>query len=155
MAAPDQASVAVPPLARALGLAGLLPQMAALAIVASGDPRWTFSALSLAYAYAALILSFLGGLWWGLAARAGDAAPGWLWLAAVVPSLVALSTAIPWAIGAEWPGPSLVLLGLALIAALAVDLRLVRLGLAPRWWLKLRTPLSVGLGILSIATALF
>jgi hypothetical protein len=155
MVASDPASPAVPPLARALGLAGLLPQMAALAIVASGDPRWAFSALSLAYAYAALILSFLGGLWWGLAARAGDEAPGWLWLAAVVPSLVALATAIPWAIGAEWPGPSLVLLGLALIAALAVDLRLVRLGLAPRWWLKLRTPLSVGLGILSIATALF
>lgn len=154
MAAAPPAPSRVPTLARALGFAGLLPQLAALALVASGDPRWSFSALSLAYAYAALILSFLGGIWWGLAARAGADAPGWLWIAAVVPSLVALATAIPWAIGAEWPGPSLVLLGLALIAALAVDLRLVRLGLAPGWWLALRTPLSVGLGILSIATAL-
>lgn len=154
MAAAPPAPSRVPTLARALGFAGLLPQLAALALVASGDPRWSFSALSLAYAYAALILSFLGGIWWGLAARAGADAPGWLWVAAVVPSLVALATAIPWAIGAEWPGPSLVLLGLALIAALAVDLRLVRLGLVPGWWLALRTPLSVGLGILSIATAL-
>lgn len=155
MAGPDDRNDAFPPLARALGYAGLLPQIAAVAVLATGNPEWTFSALALAYAYAALILSFLGGLWWGLAARAGARAPGWLWVAAVAPSLVALATAIPWAVGAEWPGPSLVLIGLALIAALGVDLRLARAGLAPPGWLKLRTPLSVGLGILTIAAALF
>lgn len=155
MAAPAPAETDVPPLARLLGLAGLLPQLLALLVVASGNPNWTFSALALAFAYAALILSFLGGLWWGLAARAGADAPSWLWVAAVAPSLIALATAIPWAIGAAWPGPSLVILGATLIGALVVDVRLVRLGLAPRWWLKLRTPLSVGLGVLSIGTALF
>lgn len=155
MATSDTSSDAFPPLARALGFAGLLPQIAAVGVLATGNPEWTFSALALAYAYAALILSFLGGLWWGLAARAEGEAPGWLWVAAVAPSLIALASTIPWAIGAEWPGPSLVLIGLALLGALAIDYRIVGLGLAPRGWLKLRTPLSVGLGILTIAAAAF
>ena len=83
-------------------------------------------------------------MWWGLAAQARDAATTiWVWVAAVVPSLVALVSAIPWAIGAAWPGPSLMLLGLALLASLLVDYRLVRHGWAPAWWLTLRMPLSV------------
>jgi hypothetical protein len=43
------------------------------------------------------------------------------------------------------------ILGISLIAALAVDWRLVRDGLAPRWWLGLRVPLSLGLGGLTLA----
>lgn len=144
----------LPPLAGRLGFAGLLPQLLALAMLMTGNLEWRFAALALAYAYAALILSFLGGLWWGLAARASGP-PDWLWIAAVIPSLVALATALPWALAWPWPGPSLVVLGLALIAALAVDLRLVRLGLAPAGWLKLRTPLSTGLGVLTLAIAAF
>lgn len=141
-----------PRLPRWLGLAGLLPQLAALAVLLSGDAAHHFQALTLGYAYAALILSFLGGLWWGLAARA-EAPPAWLWVAAVVPSLVALASAIPWSEGKAWPGPSLVVLGIALIAALAVDWRLARGGLAPAWWLSLRVPLSLGLGLSTLAIA--
>lgn len=143
-----------PPLPRWLGLAGLLPQLAALAIVLSGDRAHHFQALTLAYAYAALILSFLGGLWWGLAARA-EAPPAWLWVAAVVPSLVALASAVPWSEGRPWPGPSLIVLGVALIAALGVDWRLARARLAPEWWLALRVPLSLGLGLATLAIAGF
>lgn len=143
--------MSIPPIARALGFAGLLPQLAAVAALATRNPDWRYIALAGAYAYAALILSFLGGLWWGLAAAANGRAPGWVWVAAIVPSLFALATGLPWMFGGEWPGPSLVLLGLALLAALAVDYRLTALGLAPAGWLKLRTPLSVGLGVLTIA----
>lgn len=153
MAALPPHSPALPPLARTLGFAGLAPQLIAVAALASGALEWRYAALSLAYAYAALILSFLGGLWWGLAARAEREAPAWLWVAAVVPSLVALASAFPWALAGAWPGPSLVILGLALIAALAVDYRLVALGLAPAGWLALRLPLSIGLGTLTIAAA--
>lgn len=143
-----------PPLfPRWLGLAGLLPQIAAVAVVFGGDTASHFSAVALGYAYAALILSFLGGLWWGIAAAAPEA-PEWLWVAAVVPSLVALASAIPWAIGAPWPGPSLIVLGVALIGALGVDLLLVRQGLAPPWWMSLRLPLSLGLGGLTLVLAL-
>ena len=143
----------IPPLARLLGYAGLLPQIAVVAVLAVGDPASRFSALALGYAYAALILSFLGGLWWGLAARAPEGAPRWLWFASVAPSLIALATAWPWAIGLAWPAPSLVVLGLALIGALVIDRRLVADGLAPPGWMALRLPLSLGLGALTLVTA--
>lgn len=141
-----------PPLPRWLGLAGLAPQAAAVAIVLSGDEALRFSALALGYAYAALILSFLGGLWWGLAARA-ERPPEWLWVAAITPSLIALASAVPWATGQTWPGPSLTVLGVALIGALAVDLMLARRDLAPPWWMSLRLPLSIGLGALTLVLA--
>lgn len=143
-----------PATARALGFAGLLPQLAASYVLLENNAEWRFTALAMAYAYAALILSFLGGLWWGLAARA-DKAPAWLWIAAVVPSLVALASGWPWAVGEPWPGPSLLLLGGALIAALGVDWQLQRSAIAPGWWLALRVPLSIGLGLITIAIGLF
>lgn len=140
-----------PPLVpRWLGLAGLLPQFAAAAVVFSGDGPLHFSALSMGYAYAALILSFLGGLWWGIAASQPNP-PEWLWVAAIAPSLIALGSAVPWATGQPWPGPSLLILGVALIGALAVDLVLARRGLVPPWWMSLRLPLSLGLGGLTLA----
>lgn len=145
---------AVPPPARLLGPAGLLPQGAAALLVVGGPLEWRFTALALAFAYAALILSFLGGLWWGLAAAARQA-PGWVYGAAVVPSLFALATCIPWSIGTDWPGPSLIALGLAILASLWVDVRLDRVGLAPRWWLGLRVPLSLGLGTLTLIAGFF
>lgn len=148
-----QAMSRPPAMPRALGYAGLLPQAAAVAAMGFGPASWHFSALSLAYAYPALILSFLGGLWWGLAARQTDAPPAWIWLAAIAPSLIALATAVPWAIGAGWPVPSLVLLGLSLLASLLVDHRLTAQGLAPAWWMSLRTPLSAGLGLLTLVAA--
>jgi len=142
----------IPPLARLLGLSGLLPQLGAVALLLSGDPQSRFSALAIAYAYAAIILSFLGGLWWGLAARA-ESPPRWLWFASVAPSLIALGTAWPWMVGLRWPGPSLVVLGFSLIAALLVDRALVRAGIAPYGWMTLRVPLSLGLGVLTILAA--
>ena len=142
-----------PTLARLLGLAGLLPQVAAVLVLFEHNSELRFSALALGYAYAALILSFLGGIWWGLAARAENP-PGWLWVTAVVPSLVALGSAVPWAVGDPWPGPSLIVLGVALVAALAVDWQLQRSGIAPAWWLALRVPLSAGLGTLTVVMGL-
>lgn len=142
-----------PRLALWLGLSGLLPQLLCAALIFGHVDAWRFTAEAMAYFYAAVILSFLGGLWWGLAARA-DRVPGWLWVAAVIPSLIAFFSAWPWAVGEPWPGPSMTVLGLGLIGALAVDWRLVRDGLAPGWWLRLRVPLSLGLGGLTLAIGL-
>ncbi|WP_374146957.1 DUF3429 family protein [Sphingomonas sp. 28-63-12] len=135
---------------RLLGIAGLLPQLAAGYVLLENNPDWHFTALAMAYAYAALILSFLGGLWWGLAAAAARP-PAWLWYAAIVPSLIALGSGWPWATGQPWPGPSMVVLGVALMAALGVDWRLQQTGIAPVWWLSLRIPLSLGLGGITLA----
>jgi len=144
----------VPRLAMLLGHAGLLPPLACVLAVAGGDPGVRFSALALLYAYSAAILSFLGGIWWGFAARGGARAPGWLWFAAVLPSLFAVASAWPWAVGLPWPGPSLAALAAAIAATLAVDRRLVALGLAPTDWMRLRLPLSLGLGALTLAGAI-
>ena len=144
----------LPILARTLGLAGLLPQGAVVTALVFGDTDVRFTALSVGYAYAALIFSFLGGLWWGLAAMGGERTPGWAWGAAVAPSLLALATAWPWATGGTWPGPSLVVLGVAIAASLLVDLRLKALGITPGGWLALRAPLSLGLGGLTVAAGL-
>ncbi len=146
----------VPALPRWLGLAGLLPQFTCVAVLYAGPAEWREAALAIAFAYAALILSFLGGMWWGIAAAAPAAqrrkALGWLWIAAVLPSLVALACFLPWALDWAWPEPSLVMLGGALLVTLGVDAKLS--ALAPRWWMTLRVPLSTGLGLATIAAAL-
>jgi len=141
----------IPAIALSLGYAGLLPQALALALVLFGGPTWKFAALSLAFTYAALIFSFLGGVWWGLAARSNTPLPRWIWLAAVTPALIALASAWPWASGGEWPGPSLLGLGIAIGLSVIVDIRLRRRGLTPPRWLALRMPLSLGLGGLTFA----
>ena len=96
-----------------LGYAGLLPQIVVVLLLLSGDLTARFTALALGFAYASLILSFLGGVWWGLGAARPDRAPPWLWIAAVVPTLVALGAAWPWMVGSPWPQPSLIGLGVA------------------------------------------
>ena len=144
----------LPSSARTLGYAGLIPQAAALLLLASGSSEHRFSALALAFAYAALILSFLGALWWGLAAAQPGRAPAWIWPVGVAPSLIALAACVPWAVGAEWPAPSLVVLALAIGASALIDRRLDRLGLCPPGWLRLRVHLSLGLAAMTLACAL-
>ncbi|ANU07274.1 DUF3429 domain-containing protein [Paraurantiacibacter namhicola] len=145
----------IPPWPRWLGLSGLLPQLACLAAILFGPAEWRWTALAIAWGYAALIFSFLGGMWWGIAAsriREGERVPAWLWVASVAPSLVALATYVPWVLGWSWPQPQLVILGLAIIASLWVDRRIAPS--APDWWMALRIPLSLGLGGASLIIGL-
>ena len=146
----------VPFLPRVLGLAGLLPQIACVAVLYFGPSEWREPATLIAFAYAALIFTFLGGTWWGIAASAPAAERrrtlGWVWIAAVLPSLIALAAFLPLVFDLVWPEPSLVALGGAILFSPLVDRALGPL--APRWWLALRVPLSLGLGSLTIAAAL-
>lgn len=145
----------IPPLPRWLGFAGLVPQLAALVVLIAGLPEWRDSALTVAVLYPALILSFIGGCWWGIAAGAPAAerrnALGWLWIAAVVPALGALPIAAAWTLGMLEHEAALVMLGAALLLSVGVDARLGPL--APRWWMGLRVPLSLGLGAATLAAA--
>jgi hypothetical protein len=146
---------AVPAWPRWLGPAGLLPQFACLAVLWFGPDGWRWTGQALAWAYAALIFSFLGGLWWGIAAsrqREGERVPRWLWAASVMPSLIAFMSFVPWVFGAAWPEPSLMVLGIAIVASLWVDRRIAPS--APAWWMALRIPLSLGLGGASVLIAL-
>lgn len=132
-----------------LGVAGLVPQALCLGLVAV-FPEWGWLALSAACFYAAIILSFLGGLWWmqGLASNARDAAP---YVLGVLPPIVGWLALLPWSLGWNWPGPSLIALGAALAASPLADRVLAaRTELAGRW-MTLRWTLGLGLGALTAA----
>lgn len=119
-----------------LAYGGLLPfLLGALLVWAVRSDVQAYVALALS-AYAALVLSFLGGIHWGLAmrqpAQAGPAR-GLVW--GVVPSLVA------WPAAVMPPDAGLVILGLMLIVTYAVDRRLYPAHGAAAW-LTLRFRLS-------------
>jgi hypothetical protein len=134
------------PAARALGYAGLLPQILCLGMVLTGH-EWRYAALAGGFAYAAAIFSFLGGVWWGQAVQSGRATTG-AYLIAVMPSLIAVALFLPWTFGWEWPGPALFYLGALIALSPFVDRAL---GFAARDFLRLRWHLSLGLGGLTIA----
>jgi len=134
-AAPNAAPLAPTALAVRLGHAGLLPFVAGAVLVwLVRDDVQAYAALALS-AYAALILSFLGGMHWGLAMRQPQpAASALVW--GVVPSLVA------WPAAVMPPDAGLVIHGLMFIVCYAVDRRLYPAhGVAA--WLTLRFRLSV------------
>ncbi len=121
-----------------LGYAGLIPfaGLALLLWLLQGEPQ-VFVSVALS-AYAGLILSFLGGIHWGIgwlqAGRRNGLGVHFLW--GVMPSLLA------------WPGvlmppyAGLVWLGLVLIVCYLVDRRLfARAGLTP--WLTMRFRLTI------------
>jgi len=139
---------AVPSAARFLGLSGLIPfvSLAALALLAPAP--WGAAARGALAFYGAVILSFMGGCRWGLAAAGMGEGPALRPLAlSVAPSL--------WAWGALMaPAPvDLGMLALGLLALFAADLRLTRDGGAPAWWPALRWPLTLGASI-SLALAM-
>ncbi len=134
------AATALPPAtelplsARRLGWLGLVPFVSGALLVWLVRPEVRGEVAFGLAAYAAVILSFLGGIHWGLAFRQPE--PPALWLGwGVVPSLVA------------WPAiimpahAGLVILGAMLVACYLVDRRLYPVQGAARW-LTLRFRLS-------------
>lgn len=134
--------------ARMLAFAGLLPQLLALLVTATGanPPLGALAAL----AYATLIVSFLGGIWWGFAMRAGERQPA-MALVAVSPPLAAFALIVARLAGlsADW---ALVAIAVVLMLTLLVDRLFVEDGIAPPGWMGLRVPLSLGLAVLTLAT---
>lgn len=122
-------------MALALGYAGLLPFLGSAAWVAAGPAGQQALAVQVLAAYAATIVSFLGGIHWGLA-FAAPGGPSTVRLAwGVVPSLLA------WPALLLPPAAGLALLAAALVLCYAVDHRAYpRLGLAA--WLPMRRALS-------------
>lgn len=123
------------PRARLLGYAGLLPFVLGATLVWVVNEEAHPHALAMLTLYAAVIVSFLGGIHWGLAMQAategGDARLLW----GVVPSLMA------WVGALMTPDAGLVVQGAALIACYVVDRQAY-----PTWgaagWLTLRFRLT-------------
>jgi hypothetical protein len=135
-AVPSSEPAAAPATAPALwlGYGGLIPFVAGAALVWAVRPdAHPYVTLALA-GYAAVIVSFLGGIHWGLALRQATPSPRLL-LWGVVPSLVA------WVAVMMPPEAGLVLQGLMLLACYAVD-RQVYPAQGLGRWLTLRFRLS-------------
>jgi hypothetical protein len=131
---------AVPPLARALGFAGLLPFAGGATGLFFCAPGGCGVVGFAVLAYGAVIVSFLGGIHWGLVMRSvpGDAPAQALSLQlvwGVVPSLLAwLALLLP-------PRWGLLLTAVSLLVCFAVDDRVYRqAGLT--YWLGLRAQLT-------------
>jgi hypothetical protein len=135
----------VPPAARQLGLAGLIPfvALAALAHLAPGSGARDWLA-----GYGGAILAFMGGCRWGLAAAGLGQGP------ALKPLAVSVAPAL-WAwIALRAPAPfDLELLAVGLLALYVADLRLTAQGGAPSWWPALRLPLTLGATLSVLAGA--
>ena len=115
-----------------LGLAGATPFLS--------GPAKLLAAHALA-AYGAVILSFLGGVHWGLAVGSehgsGRGKLSARLAVSVIPSLVG------WAGLLIGEAMGLFILATAFAALLLVDLRAARLGESPPWYPRLRIPLSL------------
>lgn len=144
----------MPVWARFLGFAGLIPVAAGVAS-AVFHPARDIQLISVAVTllYGGLILSFIGGAWWGLAARTAEAAALKVWLIlSVIPQLWAWAViAYAWVVAKYWQAS----LGLAIAfaAVLLVDARLHAKAIAPPWWMKLRKPLSWSMALLFFVLA--
>lgn len=121
--------------ARYLGYGGLIPFIALALLTAFGPTGWHHNALIALVAYAALILSFLGGITWGIAVR-DDHPDRRLYLLSMVPFFLAWAALlIP-----EWLGVWVLIV--AFLVALANDYVVGRLSLSPSWFRTLRTVLT-------------
>ncbi|VXC83549.1 DUF3429 domain-containing protein [Sphingomonas sp. 8AM] len=148
MTSPPQ--VRTPPVA--LGAAGLLPQIACV-MLALIEPETRGAAAIVGGGYAALILSFLGGLWWMQALLRSDGR-WWPYLLAVAPSLVGWAALLLVIGGATPPAAGLMMLALALLSSPLGDREIGPLLRSVPAWRQLRLTLSGGLGALTLLLAL-
>ncbi len=143
---------AVPTTAALLGAAGALPfiMLAIGPLLLSSVPRDP-AQIALA-TYGAVILSFLGGVHWGLALavngqRTAPTRYRWRLVLSVVPSLVGWGALF---LPAVW---NLVTLAGAFVVMLLVDLSAGTRSGAPAWYPRLRWPLSVTVVTLLLLSA--
>ncbi|BCX19300.1 MAG: hypothetical protein KatS3mg117_2982 [Geminicoccaceae bacterium] len=136
----------VPEPAALLGFAGLLPFVAGALAALAGGPLGPWASAAL-LAYAAVILSFMGGVHWGLAMSAER--PSWLrYGASVVPALLGWAALL---LGGRF---GFLLLVASFASLLAYDLGAVRAGEAPAWYPRLRWPLTTGVVLTLLLAAL-
>jgi hypothetical protein len=129
----------LPRAAAILGYCGLLPFAGlAAAVVVAPEPMDVRAAFAL-LAYAATILSFLGGVHWGLATAASTVTSSqrnFHLALSVAPQLLgwsALLAPLPYAFA---------LTAIGLLGVLVIDANAARAKLVPSWFMALRWPLS-------------
>jgi len=143
---------AIPSSAFWLGWAGVIPfaTFSALVFAGGGGGIDAATALRALIAYGTIILSFMGGVQWGLEMSRREAnAPQAIGLtASVLPALVAFAATF------VEPLPALVILAAGFILLLAYDLSRIRAGIGPVWYGALRVQLSTAV-VLCLVAAMF
>ena len=131
------------------GLAGLIPFVALSLSQLIGLPVTAVAALFAFNVYGAVILSFVGAIWWGLAAGTAQSAPrALMFYWSVTPALIGwFAMLVPLDTG-------LLMLAAGFVLQWLGDAWLVRAypAVAPRWLFALRTILTAGV-LASIACA--
>ena len=147
MQTPDQnTGQTAPDMAKILGWGGVAPFILCGAAAQSGERVLVLYGLLGGTTYAAMILSFLGAVHWGLAMR-DDRHHGWyIW--SIAPALLGWATLLVFDIQIRL----LALIPLFTLAW-AVDRMATKQGLMPDWYMQLRTGLTVGaiVGLLLMA----
>jgi hypothetical protein len=139
----------VPPAAKWLTLAGLIPfvALAALHVILPREALGLTSELMMGYALA--ILSFMGGCRWGFAAAGLGDGPTFVPLAiSVIPPLFGWATLF-----LDTPARFVLMAG-GFGGLLAADILLTRQGGAPAWWSALRIPVSLGVMLCLLVAAI-
>jgi hypothetical protein len=143
----------VPVAARVLGALGLAPSVLIILarLTTDVDSPITGLLMTLGVAYSLMILSFLGGIWWGIACtRAGDERQTSMLAIAVAPTIIAL---VLFVFAQAYPVIATAVLALCIAGTLLVDRKLLEWDLVPIWWMRLRMPLSLALGALTLVLA--
>lgn len=117
-----------------LTAAGAFPFLIGAAMVLG---FWPGEGRALITAYGVVILCFMSGVLWGFAARGSTA---WPYALSVLPALYGFFFALrhPWAM----EGQALAHLIAGFIGLVVLDAVYQARGLAPRWWLTLRLPVT-------------
>jgi hypothetical protein len=136
-----------------LGGAGLAPFLIGLLFAwfepTAGGLPW----VRIVVVYGAVILSFLGGIAWGLASAAAAQNPrlqvrNGLFAVSVVPALVGwVACFLPQPLG-------LLILAVSFVAMVLLDRHVAAEGLVPAWWMRLRSVLSAVAAMALLALAI-
>jgi Protein of unknown function (DUF3429) len=134
----------VPTFALALGLAGLIPFLwsagthlsPALAGWAGQVLPPMFIGSYVGLTYGTLILAFMSGALWGFAARAEDRAVAPCYALSVIPALWTFFMVTDASVNSS------IYLVAGFLGLLLIDATFSAWGLAPRWWMRLRLPLT-------------
>lgn len=129
-----------------LGLAGLIPFLwGVLTGIFPAMSDWTLATLGPRFVapyvllyYGTIILAFMSGILWGFASRADGEAASFGYLLSVIPAL--------WAFLFTGTGPvsTAMFLIAGFLGVLGIEWLFWSNGLAPRWWMTLRVPLTGG-----------
>ncbi|MFP3944116.1 MAG: DUF3429 domain-containing protein [Alphaproteobacteria bacterium] len=137
----------IPQSAAALGYAGAIPFIVASLLSWFPDPLVSEAAIVMLIGFSVVILSFMGGVRWGIATSL-ESGPTFPQLTiAIVPAAVSWIAMI---LGSDMVGlgenaaaVQLVLMIVAFILLLLSDLQITRAGEAPDWYPGLRIPLTL------------